>query len=104
MLRVLIVDNDPAIRRILQAVLTDAGFAVDTAANGSAALQAIAVERPHAIVLDLLMPGMAGREVFKQLESRGNRPPVIILSSFEAHRARDELGAEDSVEKPFEPD
>jgi two-component system, OmpR family, response regulator MprA len=104
MLRVLVVDNDPAIRRILQAVLSDAGFAVDTAANGFAALQAVQAERPHAIVLDLLMPGMAGREVFHRLESGGDRPPVLILSSFDAHQARDELGAEEAIEKPFEPE
>jgi two-component system response regulator MprA len=104
MLRVLVVDNDPAIRRILQAVLSDAGFAVDTAANGFAALQAVAADRPNAIVLDLLMPGMAGREVFHRLESNGERPPVLILSSFDAGAARDELGAEEAIDKPFEPE
>jgi DNA-binding response OmpR family regulator len=103
-MRVLVVDNDPAIRRILQTVLADAGFAVETAANGYAALQAIAAERPHAIVLDLLMPGMAGREVFHRLENEGHRPPVLILSSFDAGRAREELGAEEAIEKPFEPE
>ena len=103
-MRVLVIDNDPAIRRILQAVLTDAGFSVETAANGFTALQLVESERPNAIVLDLLMPGMPGREVFKQLESRGDRPPVLILSSFDAQQARDELGAEASIDKPFEPE
>ena len=102
--RVLIVDDDASILRMLGIVFRGDGFDVRTASNGREALDAIDGFRPGAIVLDLEMPVMDGREFFRRLRARGDQTPVLILSAYGADRARHELHAEAFVSKPFEPD
>jgi CheY-like chemotaxis protein len=102
--RVLIVDDDASILRMLRVVFRGDGFDVKTATNGREALDAINGFNPGAIVLDLEMPVMDGREFFRQLRGRGDGTPVLILSAYGAERARAELGANAFVGKPFEPD
>jgi CheY-like chemotaxis protein len=102
--RILVVDNDPAARRLMRAILTSGGHTVDVAENGVVAMDLFWENRPDLIVLDILMPVMNGRELFQRLERQGMRPPVIVVSSYEAERERRELRAERSLEKPFDPD
>jgi DNA-binding response OmpR family regulator len=101
---VLLVDDDPAIRRALAAGLELEGFAVVGASGGRAALEAAERVHPAVVLLDLNMPDLDGLEVLRRLRERGDQVPVCVLS------ARDEIddrvrglqaGADDYVVKPF---
>ena len=101
--RILVVDDDPDIRRLVGAYLRREGFGVVEAADGETALRLDAEHRPDLVVLDLMLPGVDGLDVLHTLRSRGNRPVVLLT-------ARDdvtdrvvglELGADDYVTKPF---
>jgi CheY-like chemotaxis protein len=90
---VLVVDDEPNVRMYLQAVLEDAGFGVQTAANGNQALDRMTEKKPDVISLDLVMPKMSGLKFFKYIQKNKDRAgiPVVVVT---AH-ARDELGSED---------
>jgi DNA-binding response OmpR family regulator len=101
---VLLVDDDPAIRRAVTAGLELEGFTVVAASGGRAALEAAARMAPAVILLDLSMPDLDGLEVLARLRGGGDQVPVCVLS------ARDEVddrvaglqaGADDYVVKPF---
>jgi DNA-binding response OmpR family regulator len=101
---VLLVDDDPAIRRSVAAGLELEGFSVVPASGGRAALEAAERVRPAVILLDLSMPDLDGLEVLRRLRDGGDLVPVCVLS------ARDEIddrvaglqaGADDYVVKPF---
>lgn len=101
--RILVVDDEPQIRRSLQVSLEAKGYAVITAESGEQALQAIAHRLPDVIVLDLLMPGMDGLELTRQLRERLT-VPIIVLSAIGEERRKVEAlesGADDYVTKPF---
>jgi len=98
---VLVIEDEPALRRMLAFTLRDAGFDVRTAWNGAEGLQQVDAAVPDVIVLDLEMPVMGGREFYRHLRERGLRTPVCILSAYGARRAQRELDAEASVQKPF---
>ncbi len=87
---VLVVDDEPDVRRYLATILEDAGFAVMTAANGEEALVAIQADPPDLISLDLIMPKKSGHRLLYELKKHKalSRIPVLIVT---AH-ARDELG------------
>ena len=101
--RVLIVDDEPQIRRALSTALTGHGYVVEVAEDGEAALTALASRPPDAVVLDLVMPGVDGFEVLRQ--TRGwSRVPIVVLSARGQERdkvAALDLGADDYLTKPF---
>jgi DNA-binding response OmpR family regulator len=101
---VLVVEDEPALRRMLTFTLRDAGFDVRTAANGRAGLEDAEVRTPDVVVLDLEMPVMDGRTFFRVFRERGYHAPVLILSAYGARRAARELHAEAAVQKPFRAD
>jgi two-component system response regulator MprA len=84
--------------------LRTSGFAVVSTTDGLEALALLERESFDAVVLDLRMPRVDGRTVFRRLRASGNRVPVLIASAFGARPAQLELGAEGSIEKPFDPD
>ena len=100
---VLIVDDEPAIRNLERVILKSAGYEVLTASNGAEALEVLEHNAPSVMVLDMAMPVMDGRSLFRKLDCRGHRPPVLVVAS-EARIAQRELGAEGSLEKPFAPE
>ena len=100
---VLVVDDDPALLRLLAATLRDEGFGVVTAVNGADALGVTEGGGISAIVLDLEMPVMDGRSFFRELRARGDTTPVLLLSANQPRQTRREIGAEAALEKPFEP-
>jgi DNA-binding response OmpR family regulator len=100
---VLVVDDDPAIRNLLALTLRSEGFDVSTAGNGELALYEMERGDFDAIILDLEMPIMDGRAFYRALRTRNRSTPVLILSANDSHRARAELGADDSMLKPFDP-
>jgi len=106
--RILIVDDDKQIRRLLQSYLAQDGFAVLTAADGDEALHAIRRERPDAVVLDLMLPKHDGWEITRTVRADEHlrATPILMLTA----RVEDadkilglELGADDYVTKPFNP-
>jgi two-component system KDP operon response regulator KdpE len=102
-IRVLVVDDEPQILRVLRTSLTANGFTVIEAATAAEALRHAAADAPDVIVLDLGLPDMDGKEVIRALRE-WSETPVIVLSA----RAREaekiealDLGADDYVNKPF---
>ena len=102
--RVLVVDDDINLTRLLRAILRTSGLDVTTASTGPEALSLAVAQVFHLIVLDLRLPGMDGRTVFRELRARGVNTPVLIASAFGARSAQLELGAQGSIEKPFDPE
>jgi CheY-like chemotaxis protein len=100
---ILVVDDDAGVRHLSELALRMAGYRVEVAGNGVQALELVNQEKPSAIVLDLQMPIMDGRKFFQEIASDPERPPVILLSAYQAEAARQELGAESSLTKPFDP-
>lgn len=93
---ILVVDDEPDVRTYLAACIEDAGFEVDTAADGVEALEKIAASPPDLITLDLVMPRKGGAAVLKELRGKPewSRIPVIVVT---AHY-KDELGTEEVKE------
>jgi CheY-like chemotaxis protein len=102
--RVLIVDDDRNLTTLVSTLLRSYGFEVMTAADGESALGTLAGHDIDVVVLDLRMPGMDGRAVFREMRARGHTAPVLIASAYGARPAQQELGAEASIEKPFDPE
>ena len=104
--RVLIVDDDPIVRDVLGRYLARDGFAVSDAADGVAALAAFDRKRPDLVLLDLMLPGIDGLEVFRRLRLRERNAAVIMLTARGQETDRVvglESGADDYVGKPFSP-
>jgi DNA-binding response OmpR family regulator len=102
--KVLVLDDDNALQRLLRLTLTSEGFEVITASNGLEGLEKVDREPPDVILLDLEMPVMDGRTFFRELRKQGNNTPVLILSAYGARDAQRELHADGSLEKPFDAD
>lgn len=103
-MRILVVDDEPAVRSSLERALRIDGYEVALAADGQQALDALSGDAPDAVVLDLAMPEIGGLEVCRRLRAAGDRTPVLMLT------ARDEVddrvagleaGADDYLAKPF---
>jgi DNA-binding response OmpR family regulator len=103
MTRVLIVDDEPAIVRLVRDYLERAGFDVSTAANGEEALRLFTRERPDLVILDLTLPLMDGLDVARAMRRAGDVPIIMLTArTEEADRVAGlELGADDYVTKPF---
>jgi two-component system response regulator MprA len=102
--RILVVDDDPVLRRSLERVLRLAAYDVDLVDHGQAALAALGRERYSAVVLDVGMPHPDGLEVCRRIRAGGDRTPVVMLTAREAVSDRVdglEAGADDYVVKPF---
>jgi two-component system alkaline phosphatase synthesis response regulator PhoP len=106
MQRVLVVDDEKSILKLVEYNLTQAGFHVITAETGTAVLDVVQKQKPRLIVLDLMLPGMDGLEVCQQLRRNGITTPVIMLTARDDEVDRVlglEMGADDYVTKPFSP-
>jgi two-component system, OmpR family, response regulator MprA len=105
--KVLIVDDDPAIVRMLVRMLRADGYDTATASDGGAALAAAESSPPDVIVLDVTMPGVGGLAVSRRLRQKGDTVPILLLTARDALPDRVEgldAGADDYLVKPFEPD
>lgn len=104
--RILVIDDEPMVREAVGRMLVGEGYAVDHATDGAAALAVLDADPPDVILLDLMMPGMNGRQFLTVLrEERRSTVPVVVMTAVHglAQRAVD-LGATDVVEKPFDYD
>ncbi|HEY7647234.1 MAG TPA: response regulator transcription factor [Hyphomicrobiales bacterium] len=101
---VLLIEDDPPIRRLLRTSLGANGFEVIEAAGGRDGLHAIRAQKPELVVLDLGLPDMDGLEVIRSIRGSGDKIPIIVLSSRGEEGVKVEaldLGADDYVIKPF---
>ncbi|RKQ92756.1 two-component system response regulator MprA [Solirubrobacter pauli] len=104
MTRVLIVDDEPAVRSALDRALRLDGYDVALAADGREALDRLADTRQDAVILDVAMPGIDGLEVCRRLRDAGDRTPVLMLTARDAVDDRVaglDAGADDYLVKPF---
>ena len=102
--RILVVDDEPAVRASLARVLDQAGYDVSLASDGRDALHQVALNPPDALVLDVVMPGLDGIEVTRALRSGRDRTPVLLLTARAevSDRVRGlDAGADDYLTKPF---
>ncbi|WP_089021519.1 response regulator transcription factor [Micromonospora coriariae] len=104
--RVLVVDDDQTVSDVICRYLEHDGFQVSHAGDGAAALAAVARQAPHLIVLDLMLPRINGLQVCRELRSRPDGVPIIMLTARgdESDRILGlQLGADDYLTKPFSP-
>jgi DNA-binding response OmpR family regulator len=107
MIRVLVIDDEPAVRLLLQRNLEFAGFEVETAEDGARGLVAFRQSAPDVVVLDLMMPHVDGFEVLRAIAAEGvGVPPVIVLTALSDPSVKSrcyEGGAATVMTKPFDP-
>jgi two-component system response regulator MprA len=104
MTQILVVDDEPAVRRALERALRLERYDVELAADGREALDILAERPPDAIVLDVSMPGIDGLEVCRRLRAAGDRTPILMLTARDAIDDRVkglDVGADDYLVKPF---
>ena len=102
--RVLVIDDDQALLRMLRLSMASEGLDVATARDGVEGLEELGASDFDVVVLDLQMPRMDGRTFFGEMAARGHRPQVVILSAYGAEQAQRELKVAAAVPKPFDPD
>jgi two-component system KDP operon response regulator KdpE len=101
--RVLVVDDEPAILRAVSRALAARGYSVRQADTGRKALDLIASEDPHAVLLDLCLPDIDGVDVCREVRTWSSVPIIVLSASWEDHRKVEALdeGANDYVTKPY---
>jgi two-component system KDP operon response regulator KdpE len=103
-LRVLLVDDEPAIRRFLRLSFDAEGYQVEEAGDGKTALDMLGTKAPDLLILDLGLPDLDGFEVIRRLRELGSSIPIVVLSSRTDEKGKVQaldLGADDYVTKPF---
>jgi two-component system response regulator MprA len=103
-MRILVVDDEPAVRESLERTLRFEGYDVVLAADGVAALDAVTRYRPDAVVLDVLMPRLDGLSTCRRLRARGEDVPILVLTARDGVADRVgglDAGADDYLVKPF---
>jgi DNA-binding response OmpR family regulator len=104
--RILIIEDDSAVRRVLKRLFEGAGYSMDLATDGLSGLELFRKTRPSALVLDLRLPGMSGEEVCREITQVAPGLPIVVLSA--KSNVLDkvlllEIGVSDYVTKPFSP-
>lgn len=104
--RILVVEDDPAVQKALRRLFESEGYTVETQSDGKSALESFHMSPPAAMVLDLRLPRLSGRDVCKEIKAVAPSLPIVVLSA--ATDVSDkvlllELGADDYVTKPFSP-
>jgi two-component system alkaline phosphatase synthesis response regulator PhoP len=102
--KILVVDDEPMVRKVIRVTCEKEGYEVIEAETGSEALRIIEVQKPHIVLLDLMLPDISGFDVCREIRKVDQRTPIIILSA----RSEEidvvvglELGADDYITKPF---
>jgi DNA-binding response OmpR family regulator len=104
--RILIVEDDPRVQKALRRLLEPEGYAIEATSDGASGLKAALERPPSAVVLDLRLPAMSGRDVCREIKQAVPNVPVIIVSATTDTIDKVsllELGADDYVTKPFSP-
>lgn len=116
-IKILSIDDDPSIHMVVKKVLESKSYRVITALDGDEGLQKVVEEKPHVIILDVIMPSKSGFEVCRELKTHHkyhsfSQIPVLMLTVYPDDRERMHLSmrkgmtmeAEDYLHKPFDPD
>jgi len=101
---VLVVDDEPKVLRFIEISLKLNGFEAILATSGEEAIELIYSQKPHIVLLDIVMPGMDGLEVIRQLRTFSSTPVIAFSASAVNHDDALRLGADDFVAKPFDLD
>src|SRR5215469_16795143 len=104
--RILVIEDDPAVQKALRRLFETEGYTVETQSDGKSAVDSFLLSPPAAVVLDLRLPKVSGRDVCKEIKAIAPALPIVVLSA--ASDVSDkvlllELGADDYVTKPFSP-
>lgn len=103
---ILVIEDDPRMQKVLRRIFVSEQYSVVVAGDGHTGLELFRRERPLAVILDLVLPGISGRELCQQFKSISPNTPVIVLSAISEVVDKVlllELGAEDYVTKPYSP-
>lgn len=103
---ILVIEDDPRMQKVLRRIFTDEHYNVAIAGDGQAGLDLFRTEHPSAVVLDLILPRISGRELCQTFKAIANETPIIVLSAVSEVVDKVlllELGADDYVTKPFSP-
>jgi DNA-binding response OmpR family regulator len=104
--QILVIEDDPHIQKILHRLFREQGYSVTVCGDGQAGLEAFRSARPSAVILDLVLPGIFGRDLCKIMKTEQAGVPVIVLSAISEVADKVlllELGADDYMTKPFSP-
>ena len=104
--RIVVVEDDPMIRRVIELCLDQPARQVDLRADGDAGLEAVRNLDPDLVILDIALPGIDGWEVLRRLRNQRNNPSVLILTAYGDSATRDRAeveGADAYLSKPFRP-
>jgi len=104
--RILVIEDDPRMQRVLQRVFSEQGYGVTVCGDGQSGLDAFRSIKPSAVILDLVLPNIFGRDICKIIKAEQPEIPVIVVSATSEVADKVlllELGAEDYVTKPFSP-
>jgi DNA-binding response OmpR family regulator len=103
---ILIVEDDPRMQKVLRRIFTEERYVAVVAGDGQTGLDLFRRERPMAVVLDLILPNISGRELCQTFKSLSDETPIVVLSAISDVADKVlllELGADDYVTKPFSP-
>lgn len=103
---ILIIEDDPRMQKVLRRIFTEERYAAVVAGDGQTGLELFRSERPLAVVLDLILPHISGRELCQTFKSQSSEIPIVVLSAITEVADKVlllELGADDYVTKPFSP-
>src|ERR1700677_1960176 len=103
---ILIIEDDPRMQKVLRRIFTEERYAAVVAGDGQTGLELFLAERPLAVVLDLILPQISGRELCQKFKIHSSEIPIIVLSAITEVADKVlllELGADDYVTKPFSP-
>ncbi|HMF54224.1 MAG TPA: response regulator transcription factor [Edaphobacter sp.] len=104
--QILVVEDDPRMQKVLHRMFRDQGYGVTLCADGQSGLDSFRANKPSAVVLDLMLPNVFGRDVCKAIKAEQPDTPVIVVSAINEVADKVlllELGADDYVTKPFSP-
>jgi DNA-binding response OmpR family regulator len=104
--KILVVDNDSAVQKLLRRTFANSGFDVATATDGDTALAILSAEIPKVVILEPRIPGVAGQDLCREIRRQSSSVPILVLSAAKAEVDKVlllELGADDYITKPFSP-
>jgi DNA-binding response OmpR family regulator len=104
--RILIVEDDPSVQKVLKRLFESEGYMVEVQGNGQSALESFQTTPPAVIILDLRLPKLSGSDLCKQIKAQAPTVPIVVLSATSDVSDKVlllELGADDYVTKPFSP-
>ncbi|MBI4301923.1 MAG: response regulator [Chloroflexi bacterium] len=102
--RILVVDDEPAIGKVLRMKLRLHGYEVVTTTSGTEAVDLVRTQQPDLVLLDLLMPGVSGMDVLERVRTFSRVPIIVFTGMPDIIQLAMKRGASDSIAKPFDPD